>query len=130
MKYQFLVVLISPFPPVLLLHLLLASQPASSNGIGLKQLCWSALKHHFASVASSTRTDIDNVVGSHHHVPVVLNDDDGVTYVAQGLEGVDESHIVALMQTDARFIEDVKHIHQLRTNLCGQSDTLAFSTRE
>ena len=31
------------------------------------------------------------------------------------------------MQTDTRLVENIKHIHQLRTNLCSQTDTLALT---
>ena len=34
------------------------------------------------------------------------------------------------MKTDARFVENIKHIHQLRTYLCGKSDALTLTARQ
>ena len=60
----------------------------------------------------------------------MLDDDDGVALVAQLLERVDESLIVALMQSDAGLVEDVEHVDELRANLCSQTDALALTARE
>ena len=60
----------------------------------------------------------------------MLYHNDGVTRVAEFLQGVDEAEVVPLMKTDARLIEDIEHIHELRTYLGSQSDALAFSTRQ
>ena len=60
----------------------------------------------------------------------MLDDDDGVAQVAQFLERSDEPLVVALVETDAGFVEDVEHIDQLRAYLRGQSDALALTSRE
>ena len=88
------------------------------------------MEDHFATFATSTRTDVDDVVGIEHHVAVVLDDDDGVAQVAQLLERADETVVVALVQTDARLVENVEHVDQLRTNLCSQTDALTLTTGE
>ena len=44
--------------------------------------------------------------------------------------GVNQPDIVTLMQSDTGFIQNIQHIHQLRTNLRGQTNTLAFSSRK
>ena len=56
--------------------------------------------------------------------------DDGVARITQFLQGIDEAEVVPLVQTDTRFIKDIKYIHELRSNLSSQTDTLAFSTRQ
>ena len=55
---------------------------------------------------------------------------DRVTQVSQFFQRVYQTQVVALMQTDTGLVEDIKHIDQLRTNLCSQTDTLAFSSRQ
>jgi len=55
-------------------------------------------------------------------------DDDGVAQVAQFLEGVDEALVVALVESDAGFVQDVEDVDQLAAYLRGQSDALALTT--
>ena len=89
-----------------------------------------ALEHHFAAAATSLGADVDDVVGGEHHVFVVLDDNDGVADVAQLLETGDEFVVVALMKTDAGFVEDIEHVDELRTDLGGEADTLALAAGE
>ena len=98
--------------------------------VGLQQFGWSALEDDFATFATSTRTDIDNVVGTEHHISVVLNNDNGISQVAQFLQRTDESLVVTLMQTNAGLVEDVEHVDQLGTYLCGQSNALTLTARQ
>ena len=70
------------------------------------------------------------MVGSHHHILVVLYDDDGVAYIAERLERVDETLVVALVKSDAGLIQDIQYIDELRTYLCGQAYALALTARE
>ena len=60
----------------------------------------------------------------------MLHDDDGIADIAQGLQGMDEALIVALVKTDAGLVEDIEHVDELGANLRGQTDTLALATRE
>ena len=109
---------------------MIAIQIACSEGVALEHLRRCALKHHFSSASSSFGTDVYHVVGSEHHIFVVLHHDHGVAGVAQLSERLDETDVVALVKTDRRFIEDVEHIDQLRTNLCGEANALTFTTGE
>ena len=101
-----------------------------SNGMGLEHLCRSALEDHLASFATSLRTDIYNIVGSQHHVAVVLYHNDGIAQVTQFFQTVDESFVIALVKTYTGLIEDIEHIDQLASNLCGKTYTLTFTSRE
>ena len=85
------------------------------------------MEDHFTALATCPRTDVHDPVGTAHHVLIVFDDDDRVTQIAQFLEGVDEAFVVALMEADAGLVEDVEHIHQLRTDLCGKTDALALT---
>ena len=51
----------------------------------------------------------------------------GVPLVAQFLERMDQLPVVALMKSDARFIQDVQYIDQLGADLCRESDALALT---
>ena len=50
--------------------------------------------------------------------------------VMQLLQGVDKGRLVPLVQSDTRFIQNIKHVHQLRTNLSCQTDALALASRK
>ena len=43
-------------------------------------------------------------------------------------QGGEKLIIVPLMQSDARLIQNIQYIHQLRTDLSGQTDTLALTS--
>ncbi len=90
----------------------------------------SAGKHHVAALAPRLGAYVDHIVGFEHHVLVVLHHYHGVALVAQLLERVNEPLVVALVQADAGLVEDVEHIHQLRPDLRGKADALAFAARE
>ena len=89
-----------------------------------------ALVHDMTAGTAGTRTDVHYPVGILHHLLVVLHHDNRVAYIAQGLQRGYQAAIVLLMQTDGRFVQDVKHINQLRTYLSGQTYALALSTTE
>ena len=57
-------------------------------------------------------------------------DDERVTEIPQPDKGVDETAVVALVQTDGGLVEDVEHTDQSRTNLGGQSDALGLTARQ
>ena len=57
----------------------------------------------------------------------MLDNDDRVADVAQILQRFNQLVIVALVQTDGRFIEDIKHAHQRGTDLGCQSDALCLA---
>ena len=75
-------------------------------------------------------TDVDEVIGGADRVLVVLDDDDRIAQVAQLAQGGDEPVIVALVQADARFVQDVKHAGQPRADLRGEADALGFAARK
>ena len=60
----------------------------------------------------------------------MLYDNNRISQVAKLLQRIDKTDIVALVQTDARFVEDIQHIHELRSDLRGKADALALSSRK
>ncbi len=97
------------------------------NGIGLQHVVNRSLEHHLAAFPASLRTDVHDVVGIEHHVAVVLHDDDRVAQVAQFLQRTDESVVIPLMQSYRRLVQDIEHVDQLRTYLCGKADALTLT---
>ena len=90
-----------------------AVEVVGSYGVLLQHILWSALENHLATVHTGTRTDVYYPVGSKHHILVVLYNNHGVAKVAQLLKREDKSLVVALVQTDARLVEDIQHIDKL-----------------
>ena len=76
------------------------------------------------------RADVEDVVCGADQFFVVLNDEDGVAYVGEVAECGDESVVVARMQTDGWFVEDVARADEFATDLCCEADALCFSARE
>ncbi len=89
-----------------------------------------ALRHDLAAVDAGGRADIDDIVGRHDRVLVMLDDDHRVADVAQMLQRFEQPGIVALVQADRRFVEHVEHAGQARADLRGQPDALAFAARQ
>ena len=100
----------------------------SGKSVGLKQLIWRSLEYNLATFSAGTWTDINNVVGTTHHVFIVLNHDNCVAKVAQLLQRTDKSLVVALMKSDRWLVENIEYVYKLRTNLSGQTDTLTLTT--
>ena len=54
-------------------------------------------------------TKIDDVIRRAHRLLIVLDDDHGVTKVAELLECRDQTRIIALMKTDRGLVEYVQN---------------------
>ena len=81
--------------------------------IGRKHFLRCALKNHLSAFATSLGADVNDIVGIAHHLFIVFHHDDRIADITEILQGGDEPLIVALMQADARFVEDIKHVNQL-----------------
>jgi nucleotide-binding universal stress UspA family protein len=83
-----------------------------------------------AAMDASTGADVDDVVGAADRFLVVLDDDHRVADVAQLLQRLQQALVVALVQTDRRFVEDIEHAGQPRTDLRGQANALRLAAGE
>ncbi len=66
------------------------------------------------------------MIGSHHNIFIMLYHQHTVADIAEVLQGCDEPLVVALVQPDAGLIQYISDALQLRSDLCGQPDTLAL----
>src|SRR3974390_984924 len=69
-------------------------------------------------------------IGGANSFLVVFDDNDGIAEIAQPLQGADHLDVVLGVQTNAGFIENIKHAHEPRADLSGEPDSLRFATRE
>ena len=77
-----------------------------------------------------TGAHVDDVIGAVDRLFVVLDDDHGVADVAQMLQGVEETAVVALMQADGRLVEDIGHPDESRPDLAREPDALCLPAGE
>ena len=102
----------------------------NANVLIFQKLIGCSLIDDLTTVPPGTGANVEDKVRFEHHVLVVLNNQNSVAQIAQVFQRVDQFHIVALVQTDTRFVHDVQHAHQLRSDLGSQPDTLRFATRQ
>ncbi|GAR06636.1 hypothetical protein NGUA03_01766 [Salmonella enterica] len=79
---------------------------------------------------ASARADIDNVVSGANRIFIVLDHNHGITQITQMDERAQQTFVIALMQTNRRFIQDVHHADQTRADLARQANTLGFAAGE
>ncbi len=72
-------------------------------------LFWLALGDEVAAGVAGARAEVDDEVGATDGVFVMLNDEDGVAKIAEVFERAEKARVVAGMEADARFIENVEN---------------------
>ena len=80
-----------------------------------------------AAMNAGAGAEVDDPVGARHQFVVVLDDEQGVTFIAEREEGFDESVVVAGVQADGGLVENVKDAGQVGAELGGQADALGFT---
>ena len=103
--------------------------PGEALGL-LAQIFERPLGHDLAAAHARARAEIDDVVGFAHRLFVVFDDDDRVSLVAQVLEAVEQQRVVARVQADRRFVENVDHADQTAADLGRQPNPLALAARQ
>ena len=97
------------------------------GALRLHDLGGSSRRDHFPAALARARPHVDHKVGTADGVLIVLDHDDGVAEVAQVLQRGDKPLVVALMQTDRRFVQDIEHAHKPRADLRGEADALGLA---
>jgi len=89
-----------------------------------------ALSDHLAAVLPGPGSEVDQMVGGADRFLVVLDDDHRVAEIAKPHKRRKQPRVVALVQPDARLVEDVQHAHQAGADLRGEPDALRLAARE
>ncbi len=112
-----------------------AGSPCGRRGTGrsASRRCSSSSLHrarvdHLAAVLAGARADVDHPVGGADRLLVVLDHDQRVAEVLEPDQRLDQPLVVALVQPDARLVEDVEHAHQPGADLGRQPDPLRLAT--
>ena len=83
-----------------------------------------------SAVDAGARPKVDDAVRRAHGVFVVFDDEDRVATVAEPAERFDEAVVVARVQADTRFVEDVQGARQRRAQLGREPNALGFPAGE
>src|SRR5438128_8568226 len=89
-----------------------------------------AFCHEPAPVHAGARAKINDMLRATDCVFIVLDHDDRVAFTLQLLERVEQHPVVARMQTDGWFVENVTDAAQIRAELCRQPDPLRFAAAQ
>ena len=84
----------------------------------------------FAAEDTGSGSEVDDVISSAHGFFVVFDDDDGIALVAKPLEAAEEHGVVAGVESDGGFVEDVDDADETAADLSGESNALGFSAGE
>ena len=85
------------------------------------------LCNQHSAVTAWPWADVDDPVGGAHHVLVMLDNEHRVADVAKAAQRGDQPIVVALMQSDGRFVEHIAHAHQPAADLSGKANALRFA---
>jgi hypothetical protein len=88
------------------------------------------LSHEVASFGTCAGSEFDEVVGASERFFVMLDEDEGVSKVAEMEEKIEESRVIGGVKTDAGFIEYVENPGQATADLSGEACTSGFPSRE
>ena len=112
-------------------YLLAASQVMAGNGLrAFLYLFGGATGDQCSAALSRPDSKVDDQIGFAHSLFVVLYDDNGIAYVAESLERLEQALVVAIVEADGGFVEHVHDANQSRTYLRGEADALGFAPRE
>ena len=88
------------------------------------------MSYEVASFGTCARSELDEVVSASERFFVMLDEDEGVSKVAEMKKEVEESRVIGGVKTDAGFIEYVEDSGEAAADLGGESGTAGFSSRK
>ena len=86
-----------------------------------------SVRHQISAMASGTGTEVNHVIRAAYGFLVVLDHEHRVAQVAEIFQRGQKAAIVAMMQSDGRFIQHVENASQFRSDLSGQTNALALT---
>ncbi len=103
---------------------------ALATAITAEQHFQRTLCNHLTAEFSRRRTEIEDVIRAFNHFPVMFYNDDRISEITQLLERFNQTCVVALMQSDRRFVKNVEHTDELRPDLRGETNALGLAAGE
>ncbi len=110
---------------------LLPRQPGAGHRIRVGgDLGRRAARDDVAAALAGAGADLEQLVGGHHHLRVVLDHHQRVAGVAQPRHHAEDAADVARMQADRGLVEHEQRIHQRGAERGGQVDALHLAARQ
>ena len=86
--------------------------------------------NHLAAMDTGAGTDVNQIVRSQHGILIVFHHQQGVAHIPQITQCGQQLVVVPLVETDRGLIQNIENAHQAGTNLCSQTNSLAFAAGE
>ena len=109
---------------------LAGEEPAGLTSLGLLHRRERTFGNDFAAQFSWTGSEVDDVIGGSHGLFIVFDNNDRIPLIAEIAQALQQHGVVARMQPDAGFVEDVNDTGQPTPNLTREPNALALSTRQ
>ncbi len=85
------------------------------------------LKYDLAAFFTPRRPHVDDMIAEPDHSGIVFDHYHRVAHRHEALELVHEALLVPCVESDARFVEHIEHIHQGRPQRAGKMHPLHFA---
>src|SRR6267143_5141851 len=109
----------------------IAVQVAAGERIGIaRDFLRAARRDQVAAGIACPRTQVHDVVGAAYRLFVVLDDEHGVAEIAQIFEGRNQTSVIARVQANGGFVENVEDAAQARADLRREPNALRLATRK
>ena len=110
---------------------LLLEEAGGVGSLALDDFLWCAGADDVTTFLATFRTNVDDVVGTLDDIHVVLNDENRVTTLNEGVEGMQQTLNVVEMKSCGWLVEDEKcFILFLQRDVIGKLDTLILTARK
>src|SRR3546814_3891508 len=100
-----------------------AGEIGGGEAFGVREYLFErALGDDLAAVKARAGTHVDDIVGVADRILVMLDDDHRVAKVAEPFQCREQPVVVALMEADAWFVENIEHPRQAAADLAGETE--------
>ena len=72
---------------------------------------WRAFGNELSTMLARARTEVYDPVSRTHGIFIMFDDQNGVAQVAHAFQSFDQTAVVALVQANARLIQDIENAH-------------------
>ena len=103
-------------------------EPARHAARRALDVAQAALRHDLPTPHAGAGAKVHHMIGRPDRLFIVFHDDDGVPQIAQVEQALQQPGVVAGMQSDGRFIQNVDDPHQPAADLPRQPNPLALTT--
>ena len=99
--------------------------------LALHHFLWRTGNNQVATLVTSFRTEVDDIVGAFDDIKIMLDDNQRVPSLNECIESMKQSLDIMEVQTGGRLVEDEEGRFLIfLTDEEGKFDTLVFSTRK